>query len=149
MTRKQRGLKQVLLATVCILMVSGCDRTQRTLPCEEGPLPAAFKAVSEDLLPSMRVCSRAARERVVHIDFDGVKTPHDAWMASVDHFEGRGWKRVDQQASGRNLRVMFRRGNTYLTVKGISEMDENEPFRDLFLSPKVRGSLEIYVKDRS
>ena len=134
--------RSLLFLFLASLALAGCQRTY-TQPCEAGELPALFEPVRADLPTFVRVCSDA-RGSTVSVDFEGHTSPHEAWLATVEHFESRGWQRSAQTTEGTNLSVEFVKDGHRLSVTSISAIDENEPIRNLIFSQRVHGSLLLW-----
>ncbi|PRQ06103.1 hypothetical protein [Enhygromyxa salina] len=97
----------LLLSVSLLLGVLGCG----VEVCESASTPEAFAGIADDLPSQMVFCvpdadGGADRPNAAHVNFQ-VDTPHDAWITVVDHFESKGWERLEQQTGENLLSVKF------------------------------------------
>jgi hypothetical protein len=82
--------------------------------CEADSIPAPFVGIEADLPAQMVFCKEDPEQAPsepqppnrVHVNFE-LDTPHDAFIGMVDHFEGKGWERIEQRTEGGILSVKF------------------------------------------
>ncbi len=138
------------------LLLGACSKNKTDERCPKGKPPAPFSEVLDELPDTVAFC----KDKYA-VDFpaageplpDGNKpnrakvrwaeaSPHDTFLSLIKHFEGNGWKRVEQNNELKS--VTFSKGGHTLEVESIHDPSGNMPA--VVNTPEAFGHLKVKKK---